>query len=77
MGISIERRTLDAERTGEVRSYPRVGVILAAGRSSRLADVTGHGSKAVLRVGGMSLLERAIRTLLAARIERVVVVVGH
>jgi len=77
MGISIEQQTLEADRTGEVHGRPRVGVILAAGRSSRLADVTGHGSKAVLRVGGISLLERAIRTLLAAGIERVVVVVGH
>jgi CDP-L-myo-inositol myo-inositolphosphotransferase len=77
MGISIERQTLDADRTAEGRGHPRVGVILAAGRSSRLADVTGHGSKAVLRVGGISLLERAIRTLLAAGIERVVVIVGH
>ena len=77
MGISIERQTLEPERTGEVRGTPRVGVILAAGRSSRLADVTGQGSKAVLRVGGISLLTRAIRTLLTAGIEQVVVVVGH
>lgn len=77
MEISIHRQTLDAGRSGDVRGHPRVGVILAAGRSSRLADVTGHGSKAVLRVGGLSLLERAIRRLLSAGIERVVVVVGH
>lgn len=56
---------------------PRVGVILAAGRSSRLSGQTGHGSKALLRVGGLALLERAIRTVLAAGIESVVVVVGH
>jgi choline kinase/phosphatidylglycerophosphate synthase len=77
MDGSIERQTLEAERTGEIGRSPRVGVILAAGRSSRLADVTGQGSKAVLRVGGISLLTRAIRTLLAAGIGRVVVVVGY
>jgi 1L-myo-inositol 1-phosphate cytidylyltransferase / CDP-L-myo-inositol myo-inositolphosphotransferase len=56
---------------------PRVGVILAAGRSERLASVTGGGSKAVMRVAGLSLVERAVRTLLVAGIREVVVVVGH
>ena len=56
---------------------PRVGVVLAAGRSERLADVTGGGSKALIRVGGLALVERAVRTLLAAGLERVVVVVGY
>jgi CDP-L-myo-inositol myo-inositolphosphotransferase len=54
-----------------------VGVILAAGRSERLAAVTGGGSKAVMRVAGLSLVERAVRTLLSAGITHVVVVVGH
>lgn len=54
-----------------------MGVVLAAGRSSRLAEVTGHGSKALLRVGGPSLIERAIRRLLAEGMEQVVVVVGY
>lgn len=56
---------------------PRVGVVLAAGRSERLSGVTGGGSKALVRVGGLALVERAVRTLLAAGIERVVVVVGY
>jgi CDP-L-myo-inositol myo-inositolphosphotransferase len=56
---------------------PRLGVVLAAGRSERLADVTGGGSKALVRVGGLSLVERAVRGLLAEGIERVVVVVGY
>jgi CDP-L-myo-inositol myo-inositolphosphotransferase len=53
------------------------GVVLAAGRSERLADVTGGGSKALVRVGGLSLVERAVRGLLAEGIERVVIVVGY
>jgi choline kinase/phosphatidylglycerophosphate synthase len=61
---------------GPIR-LPRVAVVLAAGRSERLADVTGGGSKALVRVGGLSLVERAARTLLAAGIEHVVVVVGY
>jgi choline kinase len=56
---------------------PRVGVVLAAGRSQRLESVTGGGSKALLRLGGLSLVERAARSLLAAGLERVLVVVGH
>lgn len=56
---------------------PRVGVVLAAGLSNRMALATGGGSKALLRVGGLSLVERAIRRLLALGLERVVVVVGH
>ena len=56
---------------------PRVGVVLAAGRSERIRSITGGGSKALLRLGGLSLVERAVRTLLAAGVESVVVVVGH
>jgi 1L-myo-inositol 1-phosphate cytidylyltransferase / CDP-L-myo-inositol myo-inositolphosphotransferase len=56
---------------------PRVGVVLAAGRSERLESLTGGGSKALLRFGGLSLVERAVRSLLVAGLERVLVVVGH
>ena len=62
---------------GHETTRPRVGVVLAAGLSSRMAVATGGGSKALLRVGGLSLVERAIRRLLALGLERVVVVVGH
>jgi CDP-L-myo-inositol myo-inositolphosphotransferase len=54
-----------------------VGVVLAAGRSKRLDPLTRGGSKALLRLGGLSLVERAVRTLLAYGLERVLVVVGH
>jgi 1L-myo-inositol 1-phosphate cytidylyltransferase / CDP-L-myo-inositol myo-inositolphosphotransferase len=56
---------------------PRVGVVLAAGRSERLEPLTRGGSKALLRLGGLSLAERAVRTLLLCGLERVLVVVGH
>src|SRR5438094_6787633 len=58
-------------------SSPRVGVVLAAGRSERLAPVTGGDSKALVRVGGLALVGRAVRTLLGAGLRRVVVVVGY
>jgi CTP:molybdopterin cytidylyltransferase MocA len=54
-----------------------VGVVLAAGRSERLDLLTRAGSNALLRLDGLSLAERAVRTLLAYGLERVLVVVGH
>jgi CDP-L-myo-inositol myo-inositolphosphotransferase len=76
MSETLERATFQGA-PAEVRTRPRAGVILAAGRSERLARVTGGGSKALVRVGGLSLVERAVRSLLAAGIERVIVVVGY
>jgi choline kinase len=77
----FDRASAEPERTtppgATGPASPRVGVVLAAGRSERLADVTGGGSKALVRVGGLSLVERAVRGLLAEGIERVIVVVGY
>jgi choline kinase/phosphatidylglycerophosphate synthase len=62
---------------GPVYSRPSVGVVLAAGRSERLRLVTRGRSKLLLHLGGLTLVERAVRTLFAAGVDRVVVVVGH
>jgi len=66
-----------AESAEGAIARPRVAVVLAAGRSERLAGVTGGGSKALVRIGGLALVERAVRTLLSAGLERVIVVVGY
>ena len=71
------RPAVPAYAGADTLGRPRVAVVLAAGRSKRLADVTGGGSKALIRVGGLSLVDRAVRNLLAARIERVLVIVGY
>ena len=63
--------------TRGARSSPHVAVVLAAGRSERLASVTGGGSKALVRLGGLSLVERAVRCLLRLGLDEVVVVVGY
>jgi CDP-L-myo-inositol myo-inositolphosphotransferase len=63
------------ERTAPYR--PNIAVVLAAGRSERLREVTGGGSKALVRVGGIALVERAVRSLLAAGIDRVVLMTGY
>ncbi|MGH2709685.1 MAG: NTP transferase domain-containing protein, partial [Actinomycetota bacterium] len=69
---------VDVRSSAVVRPLPRtrVGVVLAAGESERLREVTGGGSKALVNLGGLRLVERAIRTLLGLGLERVVVVVG-
>jgi len=51
--------------------------VLAAGRSQRLVSVTGVALRRCSGWGGLSLVERAVRSLLAAGLERVVVVVGY
>jgi len=51
--------------------------VLAAGRSERLSGITKGSSKALLPLGGVPLVERAVRTLRDAGAERVIVVVGY
>jgi 1L-myo-inositol 1-phosphate cytidylyltransferase / CDP-L-myo-inositol myo-inositolphosphotransferase len=53
-----------------------MGVVLAAGRSERLKAVTRGGSKALVQLGGLTLIERAVRGLLNIGVEKVLVVVG-
>ncbi len=66
-----------SEELPALTAHPKVGVVLAAGRSERLASITGGGSKALVRLGGLCLVERAVRTLLKAGLHRVLVVVGY
>jgi 1L-myo-inositol 1-phosphate cytidylyltransferase / CDP-L-myo-inositol myo-inositolphosphotransferase len=75
--VSLPRRAEVVQPDPPLLRLLRVGVVLAAGRSERLESVTGGGSKALLRLGGLSLVERAVRSLLACGLERVLVVVGH
>ncbi len=72
------RRDLrDRPEPGPAPGWPRVGVVLAAGRSARLSNATKGRSKALTQLGGVPLVERAVRTLFAAGLERVVVIVGY
>ena len=52
------------------------GIILAAGKGSRLNGTIGDKPKCLLRVGGKTLVERQIDALRAVGIEDIVVVVG-
>jgi L-glutamine-phosphate cytidylyltransferase len=51
-------------------------VILAAGRGTRLNGLGGPGPKAMVPLGGSTLVERQIRTLRAAGIRDIAIVVG-
>jgi len=48
------------------------GVVLAAGLSSRMGE-----NKMLIEVGGRTLVQRAVETALSARLDPVLVVVGH
>ena len=52
------------------------GVILAAGKGSRLNGTAGDKPKCLVEAGGMTLIERQIRTLRTAGLDEIVVVVG-
>jgi L-glutamine-phosphate cytidylyltransferase len=52
-------------------------IILAAGQARRLYPLTQDLPKTLLRVGAMTILERQVRTLRAAGIENITIVVGH
>lgn len=56
----------------EGRAAGTVGLVLAAGQGSRL----GRGAKALLRSGGSTLVERAVRVLRAGGCAPVLVVIG-
>jgi 1L-myo-inositol 1-phosphate cytidylyltransferase/CDP-L-myo-inositol myo-inositolphosphotransferase len=53
------------------------GVILAAGRGSRISKQNGHGSKVLLQVEDKPLIDYALRAFEEAGVSDVAVVVGH
>jgi choline kinase len=52
------------------------GIILAAGKGSRLNGTAGESPKCLVEAGGMTLIERQIRLLRLAGIEDIAVVAG-
>src|SRR5207245_11800125 len=52
-------------------------IILAAGVARRLAPLTDHTQKSLLRVGGRAILAGMLDALHAAGVGPVVIVVGH
>jgi len=52
------------------------GIILAAGKGSRLNGTAGESPKCLVKAGGMTLIERQIRALRDAGVNDIAVVVG-
>ncbi|MCQ2573065.1 MAG: aminotransferase class I/II-fold pyridoxal phosphate-dependent enzyme [Treponema sp.] len=52
-------------------------IILAAGMGKRLGRYTKDGTKCMVQVNGKALVEYAIESLVAAKIERLVIVIGY
>jgi L-glutamine-phosphate cytidylyltransferase len=52
------------------------GIILAAGKGSRLNGTAGENPKCLVKAGGLTLIERQIRVLRDAGIDEIAVVVG-
>ena len=52
------------------------GIVLAAGKGSRLNGTAGEKPKCLVELGGITLLERQIRILRRAGVDDIVVVVG-
>lgn len=54
-----------------------IGIILAAGISSRLRPLTNDTPKCLLSVGGTPLLERTLRSLVRSGVNQCVIVTGY
>ncbi len=52
-------------------------MVLAAGLSSRMAPRSDGRSKAMLRLGGLTLIDRCVRTLETLGLEEILVIAGH
>ncbi len=52
-------------------------MILAAGLGSRLVGVTEHTPKALVEVGGVPMIERVARRLIAAGADRLIINISH
>ena len=53
------------------------GVILAAGRGSRIADITDDLPKSFLELGGKTIIDHQMEALRAAGIDKTVIVIGY
>ncbi len=52
-------------------------IILAAGMGKRLGELTRHNTKCMIRVGGVTLIERMLRQLDRKNLSRIVIVEGY
>ena len=53
------------------------GLILAAGMGKRLKELTQNNTKCMVKVNGVTLIERMLRQLDALDLSRIVIVIGY
>ena len=53
------------------------GLILAAGMGKRLKALTNNNTKCMVKVNGVTIIERALRILDKKNLSRIVIVVGY
>ena len=53
------------------------GLILAAGMGKRLKELTQDNTKCMVRVNGVSLIERMLHQLDQLQLSRIVIVIGY
>ena len=53
------------------------GLILAAGMGKRLKDLTRNNTKCMVKVNGITLIERMLHQLEKFKLSRIVIVVGY
>ena len=53
------------------------GLILAAGMGRRLKDLTNNNTKCMVRVNGVTMIERMLHQLDSLNLSRIVIVVGY
>lgn len=52
-------------------------IILAAGMGKRLGELTQHNTKCMVKVNGISLIDRALTQLSRLKLNRVIIVIGY
>ena len=68
---------LDRPTEARDRRVVRKAVILAAGHSSRMSPLSKGRSKAMLRLGGATLLQRCVAALRTLELDELILVTGH
>ena len=52
-------------------------IILAAGMGTRLGSLTAENTKCMVRVNGITLIERLLRQLESFHLSKIVIVIGY
>ena len=74
--MSIYYKVL-VERLEDYLEEKMQAIILAAGMGKRLKDLTADNTKCMVKVNGITIIERALRILDSKNLSKIVIVVGY